>query len=175
MLQGSAEYSTLKLTGGGGAQALAPETNDREDKLNEILTRLRQTRPSRSAGAIRIFLGVLFLMTGVMKIAVPELRSAFSGQLTAAGIPFHSLNMWAVPAAEIGIGALFTLGFLSRLASLIAIATMAVATYVHLAVNDPTLFPLQPEAPIIPIVAAALCVYVLRAGSGSWSLDLRDK
>ena len=141
--------------------------------MNELLTRLRQTRASYSAGAIRIFLGLLFLSTGVMKFAVPDFRAAFSGQLAAASIPFHSLNMWVVPTVEIGIGVLFILGFLSRLASLSAIATMVVATYVHLVVHDPTLFPLQPEKPIMPAIAIALCLYIMVVGSGSWSLDLR--
>lgn len=143
--------------------------------MNDTLTKLRQTRASNSAAAIRILLGLLFLMTGVMKFAVPGLRTAFSGQLTAAGIPFHSLNMWVVPAAEIGVGVLFLLGFLSRLASLSAIVLMGVATYVHLVVDDPTLFPLQPEEPIIPAIAIALCLYILWIGSGSWSLNLRGK
>ena len=143
--------------------------------MNDSLTKLRQTRASNSAAAIRILLGLLFLSTGVMKFAVPDLRAAFSGQLTAAGIPFHSLNMWVVPAAEIGVGVLFILGFLSRLASLSAIVMMVVATYVHLVVDDPTLFPLQPEEPIIPTIAIALCLYLLWIGSGSWSLDLGGK
>ncbi len=143
--------------------------------MTPALAKLRQTRASNSAAAIRILLGLLFLSTGVMKFAVPELRAAFSGQLTAAGIPFHSLNMWVVPAVEIGVGVLFLLGFLSRLASLSAIVMMVVATYVHLVVNDPTLFPLQPEEPIIPVIAIALCLHLLWIGSGSWSLDLRGK
>ena len=136
------------------------------------LARLRQTRPSTSTAAIRLLLGLLFLSTGVMKLAVPDLRAAFSGQLTAAGIPFHSLAMWLVPAAEIVVGILFIFGFLSRLASLSAIVMMVVATYVHLVVHDPTLFPLQPGEPIIPAVAIALCLYLLWIGSGSWSRDL---
>jgi len=140
--------------------------------MNDSLTTLRQTRASNSAAAIRILLGLLFLSTGVMKFAVPDLRAAFSGQLTAAGIPFHSLNMWVVPAAEIGVGVLFILGFLSRLASLLAMGMMVVATYVHLVVDDPTLFPLQPEEPIIPIITIALCLCLLWIGSGSWSVDL---
>lgn len=135
--------------------------------MNEILTKLRRTRASNSAAAIRIFLGILFLSTGIMKFAVPDLRAAFSGQLTAAGIPFHSLNMWVVPLAEISVGALFILGFLARLTSLSAILIMVVATYVHLTVDDPTLFPLQPEEPIIPIIVIALCLYLWRIGSGS--------
>jgi putative oxidoreductase len=141
--------------------------------MNETLTKLRQTRASSSAAAIRILLGLLFLSTGVMKFAVPNLRAAFSGQLTAAGIPFHSLNMWIVPAVEVGIGVLFILGFLSRLASLSAMVMMAVATYVHLVVDDPTLFPLQPEAPIIPLVVIGASAYLIWLGGGAWSLDLR--
>jgi len=143
--------------------------------VSDSLAKLRQTRASNSAAAIRIFLGLLFLSTGVMKFAIPDLRAAFSGQLTAAGIPFHSLNMWVVPAAEIGVGILFILGFLTRFASLSAIVMMAVATYVHLVVDDPTLFPLQPEEPIIPIIVIALCIYLLWVGSGSWSIDFRGK
>lgn len=90
-------------------------------------------------------------------------------------IPFHALNMWVVPAAEIGVGVLFISGFLWRLASLAAIVMMGVATYVHLAVNDPTLFPLQPEAPIIPAIVIALCLYLLWIGRESWRLDFRAK
>ena len=143
--------------------------------MNDTVTKFLQTRASKSAAAIRILLGLLFLSTGFMKFTVPDLRAAFSGQLTAAGIPFHSLNMWVVPATEIGVGVLFILGLLSRLASIIAIVLMVVATYVHLVVDNPMLFPLQPEKPIIPIITIALCLYLLWTGSGSWSLDLHGK
>ncbi|MBI2819168.1 MAG: hypothetical protein HYX73_04245 [Acidobacteria bacterium] len=57
--------------------------------------------------------------------------------------------------------------------SLSAIVMMVVATYVHLVVDNRTLFPLQLEKPIIPTIAIALCLYPLWIGSGSWSLDLR--
>jgi uncharacterized membrane protein YphA (DoxX/SURF4 family) len=117
-------------------------------------------------------LGLLFLMTGLMKLFVPELRAAFSGQLTAAAIPAHTLNMWFVPLAETGMGLALIAGFLSRVASLTAMSTMVVATYVHLVVHDPDLFPLQPEAPISPLIALVLCAWVLWAGGGSWSADL---
>jgi uncharacterized membrane protein YphA (DoxX/SURF4 family) len=140
--------------------------------MKEILKSLQKTRASNTALAVRIMLGILFLMTGLMKFAVPELRLAFSGQLEAAGIPFHSLNMWAVPATEVSVGVFLALGLFSRLASVVAIMTMLVATYVHLVVHDPALFPLQPEAPIIPIIVIVLSLYVLWKGSGSRSLDL---
>ena len=141
--------------------------------MKNRLTHWRQTHASALVVAVRILLGVLFLATGVMKFAVPELRAAFSGQLIAAGIPFHALNMWVVPAVEIGLGALLLAGLLSRLASLAAIAIMVVATYVHLVVDDPTLFPLQPEEPIIPIIVIVLCLYLLWSGSSLWRLDRR--
>ncbi len=141
--------------------------------MKKTLVRLLHTRASSSVAAIRILLGMLFLMTGILKFVVPELRAAFAGQLTAAEIPFHSLNMWVVPAAEIGLGMILILGFLTRVAAGSAIVLMAVATYVHFVVDDPGLFPLQPEEPIIPIVAIVLCLYPLRNGGGSLSLDIK--
>jgi uncharacterized membrane protein YphA (DoxX/SURF4 family) len=143
-----------------------------ESEMKEILRSLQKTQASNTAFAVRTMLGILFLMTGIMKFAVPVLRLAFSGQLDAAGIPFHSLNMWVVPATEVAIGVFFTVGLFSRLASVVAIMTMLVATYVHLVAHDPTLFPLQPEAPIIPIIVIVLSLYVLWKGSGSRSIDL---
>ena len=121
-----------------------------------------------------MLLGILFLSTGAMKVFVPVLREAFSGQLRGAAIPFHSLNMWFVPLAEIGVGMALIVGFYSRLAGLVAMVMMAVATYVHQVVHDPGLFPLQPEAPVIPLIAMALCATVLWKGGGAWSLDLRS-
>ena len=137
-----------------------------------FLDRFRETRPSTPLAIVRILLGLLFLTTGMMKLFVPELRAAFSGQLAAAAIPAHNLNMWFVPLAETGMGLALIAGFLSRLASLAAMSTMVVATYVHVVVDDPDLFPLQPEAPIIPLIALVMCAWVLWAGSGSWSVDL---
>lgn len=140
-----------------------------------FLERLRATQPGTPIAIVRVLLGVLFLMTGLMKLFAPELRAAFSGQLTAAAIPAHSLNMWLVPLAEVLMGSALVAGFLSRLASLMGIGMMMVATYVHLVVDDPDLFPLQPEAPIIPLIALVLCAWVLWAGGGSWSADLYSR
>ncbi len=83
-----------------------------------FLERLRATQPGTPIAIVRVLLGVLFLMTGLMKLFVPELRAAFSGQLTAAAIPAHSLNMWLVPLAEVLMGSALIAGFLSRLPSL---------------------------------------------------------
>jgi len=141
--------------------------------MGALLSRIRQTSRSSAAGLCRALLGLMFLSTGVMKFAVPSLRNAFSGQLTEAGLPFHSVNMWLVPLVEVVIGGMLIVGLFGRLASLVAIVMMIVATYVHLVVDNPELFPLQPTAPIIPLVTILLCSYVLWAGSGSWSIDQR--
>jgi hypothetical protein len=50
---------------------------------------------------------------------------------------------------------------------------MAVATYVHVVVDDPSLFPLQPTEPIIPAMVLLGSAYVLWRGGGSWSRDLK--
>ncbi len=142
--------------------------------MNGILAAVRKPDPGRPTAVIRILLGLLFLSTGLMKILVPDLRAAFSGQLTAASIPFHGLNMWVVPVAEVLVGLLLFAGLYSRLAAFAAAIMMFIATYVHLVVHDPALFPLQPEAPTIPIVALVLCAYVVWRGGGSWSADLRS-
>jgi uncharacterized membrane protein YphA (DoxX/SURF4 family) len=112
-------------------------------------------------------------MTGAMKLVVPMLAAAWAGQLAAANIPFPELNRWVVPFVEMAVGVALLTGFYTRIATLLVLSIMAVATYVHLVVDDPALFPLQPAEPIIPAVIMILSVYLLVKGGGSRSLDLR--
>jgi len=141
-----------------------------------ILNRaIRQTTDSKVLGILRILLGGLFLMTGLMKIFVPMLREAFSGQLIAANIPFHAFNLIVVPVAEVIVGLLLILGFFSRVGSLIVIGMMLVATYVHLMVDNPELFPLQPTEPLIPLITIVVAAYVLWRGGGAWSMDQKNQ
>jgi uncharacterized membrane protein YphA (DoxX/SURF4 family) len=51
------------------------------------ITRIRRTSSSKLAAGLRLALAVLFLMTGAMKLLVPMLADAWSGQLIAALIP----------------------------------------------------------------------------------------
>lgn len=136
-----------------------------------MLRRLRTTGNDRTVGAVRILLGLLFVATGSMKFLVPMLWTAWSGQLTAAGIPFHAFNLYFVPIVEIVVGLLLGAGLFARLAALVVVPMMGVATYVHLVVDDPALFPLQPEQPAIPIFTLAMAAYVVWRGGGAWSLD----
>ena len=134
---------------------------------------IRKTSDDKLAGGIRLLLAMLFLMTGVMKLVVPMLAEAWSGQLLAAGLPLYSVTRWTMPFVEIGVGAVLGVGAFARLAGIVVVGIMLAATYVHVVVDDPTLFPLQPSEPIIPLVVLALTVYLLWRGAGAWSLDLR--
>jgi len=134
---------------------------------------IRKTSDDKLAVTIRLLLGILFVMTGAMKLLVPMLGEAWSGQLHAAGLPFFTLTRWTVPFLEILLGFALLLGAFARLAVLVVMVIMVVATYVHLVVDDPSLFPLQPSAPIIPLAVIALGAYVLWRGAGAWSFDLR--
>lgn len=141
--------------------------------LTKAVQESRNTRSDKIAAGVRSAVGILFVMTGVMKLVLPALGAAFAGQLAAANIPFQELNRWVVPLVEIGVGVALLLGFYTRAASVLVINIMIVATYTHLVANDPALFPLQPEEPIIPVVVMVFAVYLLLKGGGSGSFDFR--
>jgi uncharacterized membrane protein YphA (DoxX/SURF4 family) len=113
------------------------------------------------ATAIRWFLAVMFVMTGVMKLAIPTLGDAFSGQLIAANIPFFTLSRWGVHLVEIALGMALALNVFTRVASSAVIGVMIVATYVHVVVEDPALFPLQPSQPVIPVAVILMSLYLI--------------
>jgi uncharacterized membrane protein YphA (DoxX/SURF4 family) len=119
-------------------------------------------------------LGALFLMTGVMKLAVPMLGEAFSGQLVASGIPLIWLVKWVVPIVEIASGLALLVGAFTRIVALVIVAIMSVAAYVHVVVDDPFMFPLQPNEPVVPLAVMAMAAFLVWRGGGSGSADLRD-
>lgn len=61
---------------------------------------IRKTSDNKLAGSIRILLAVLFLMTGAMKLLIPMLADAWSGQLLAANLPLYTITRWTVPFLE---------------------------------------------------------------------------
>ena len=136
------------------------------------LNTICKTSDEKLAGTIRLFLAVLFAMTGAMKLLVPTLAEAWSGQLIAANIPFYTLSRWSMPFVEMAVGAALAVGAFARPTVVVVIGIMVVATYVHLVVDDPSLFPLQPSEPVIPLIVIALSLYILWRGAGSWSKDL---
>ena len=118
----------------------------------------------------RILVGALMIMTGIMKLAVPRLRQAFADQLQLAEFPLQRPTFALLPFAEIAVGTVLVLGLMTRPAAVVLLLMMIGATYVHFVVNDPGVFPLQPEAPIVPIIVIALALFVSIGGAGSWSL-----
>ncbi len=134
---------------------------------------LRRTSEDKLAGIVRLLLALLFLMAGAMKLLIPMLADAWSGQLLAANLPFYSITRWAVPFLEVFLGVALAVGLFARPAVVVVIGIMVVATYVHVAVEDLPLFPVQPSEPIIPLIVIAMSAYILWRGAGAWSLDLR--
>jgi len=72
------------------------------------------------------------------------------------------------------VGLLLLWGLFSRIVGLVVIGLMLVATYAHLVVTDPALFPLQPTEPVIPIITIGAAAYLLWRGGGTWSADLKQ-
>ncbi len=111
---------------------------------------------------IRVLLGVIFLMTGVMKVALTHFGNAFSIQLAEAAIPYPYVMFWMVPILEIGIGLMLLFNYRSILALFAIIPIMLVALYIHIVVSNPEAFPAQPQLPIIPIVILLMVAYLLK-------------
>jgi len=137
------------------------------------MKKIRQTSPNKWVGAIRTMLGIIFLMTGIMKLTFAEFGSAWSIQLIEAEIPFYTINYWLVPVFEIILGTILITGFYSRIGAVMIIPIMLVAIYVHITVSNPAAFPAQPQEPFIPIAVIIMAVIVLIKGGGNWSLDLK--
>ena len=134
---------------------------------------VRNHSDDKGAGVVRLLLAMLFVMAGVMKLVSPILGDIWSGQLQAANLPFYSLTRWTVPFVEIGVGVALAVGLYARLASVIVMGIMVAATYVHLVVDDATLFPLQPSEPVVPFIVLRMSAYIVWRGAGTWSADLR--
>ncbi len=139
-----------------------------------MFNQLRKTSNDKLAGVLRLLLGFVFFMAGVLKMVVPTLGEAFAGQLVTANIPFYGLSLYTVPVVETVLGITLLFGLHARLSAIVAAVIMVVAVYVHLVVDDSALFPLQPIEPVGPLVLLAALLYVLWKGAGAWSMDLSE-
>lgn len=136
---------------------------------------IRQTSPNKFIGAIRIMLGVIFIMTGVMKLTMADYGTAWSIQLIEAEIPFYTFNYWFVPVFELILGLFLLLSHYSRVSSLLVLPVMLVAIYVHLTVTNPGAFPSQPQEPYMPIAVLFMALLIVIKGGGGWSIDTYKK
>ncbi len=120
-----------------------------------------------------MMLGIIFIMTGMMKLTLADFGAAWSIQLIEAEIPFYTLNYWFVPVFETILGIVLLLGYYSRIAALMILPVMLVAIYVHLTVSNPAAFPAQPQEPYVPIAVIILALIIIIKGGGKWSMDLK--
>ncbi len=139
-----------------------------------MLDNLRKTSRDRVGGVLRILIGLVFIMAGILKVLVPSLGQAFAGQLVAADVPLHGLVLYTFPIVETVLGFLLLVGLHARISAALAAASMLVATYVHIIIDDPSLFPLQPVEPIGPLVLLVMLIYTVIRGAGAWSIDLQE-
>jgi len=136
---------------------------------------LRQTSPNKLVGIIRIMLGIIFIMTGTMKLFLADYGAAWSIQLIEAEIPLYTFNYWFVPIFEVILGIVLILGYYSRIGALMVLPVMLVAIYVHLTVSNPGAFPSQPQEPYMPIAIIIMALIVMKKGGGNWSMDLKEQ
>jgi len=138
--------------------------------MNELS--IRTTSLNKTIGAFRIMLGIMFVMTGVMKLAFSKFGAAWSIQLHEANIPLYDFVVWFIPVLEIIIGSMLLVGYFTRIAVSVVLPIMLVGIYVHLNVSNPGAFPAQPQMPIVPVMVLCMAIPVLIKGGGSWSNDL---
>ena len=136
---------------------------------------LRQTFPNKFIGIIRLMLGIIFIMTGSMKLFLADYGTAWSIQLIEAEIPFYAFNYWFVPVFEVILGIVLFLGYYSRIGALMVLPIMLVAIYVHLTVSNPGAFPSQPQEPYMPIAIIIMASFVMKKGGGNWSMDMKSQ
>lgn len=82
-----------------------------------------------TAAAGRFLLAILFIMSGLSKIATP---AAIIGYIASAGLPFPTLGYVVALVVEIGGGLLLLAGFHARIvAAILGIFTIAAAVAFH--------------------------------------------
>lgn len=120
----------------------------------------------------RVAIGVCFVIHGLGKLGIVGTgnMAGFVEWLESLGVPMAPIQARMAMVSEIGGGAALALGFLTRPACLLLIATMLVAGAVghkgagYLITNEP------PGAEYT-INLAVICLMFLLLGAGAWSLD----
>ena len=82
-----------------------------------MINELRNTSDDNIGGVLRLLLGAVFFMAGILKVIVPSLGQAFSGQLSAANIPLQDIVLFVFPIVEMVLGVLLVIGFQARLSA----------------------------------------------------------
>lgn len=115
----------------------------------------------------RLLLAILFVFSGVGKLAAPAATQAY---ITANGLPAPMLAFWIAVVVELGGGILLILGYRARLVALImALFTLAAALGFHAHFGDPN----QMVHFLKNIAIVGGLLQVVAFGAGAFSLDGR--
>jgi uncharacterized membrane protein YphA (DoxX/SURF4 family) len=132
----------------------------------------RQTGQHKHIFVIRLIVGGMFLLFGVIKYTSPDFWANWNAMLTLSGVPAAGLLLWLGPLFEIVTGMMLLLGWYTRLGGLGIVAFMLGALYVHVVV-DPTKLPAGLPPLVLPILVLLAGLYVAWRGGGWWSIDGR--
>ena len=115
----------------------------------------------------RVLLSVIFLMSGLSKIAAPV---ATAGYIASAGLPLPYVGLVAAILAEVGGGLLLLVGYQTRLAAVVlAVFSVAAALAFHNNLGDQN----QMIHFLKNLAMAGGLLQVAAFGAGSFSLDAR--
>ena len=120
---------------------------------------------------LRVGIGIMFIIHGLPKLTGgPEKWMMLGGTMKSLGISFGP-TVWGFMAAlsECVGGLLLVLGFFTRPACFFLLATMVVATSMHISKGDP--FPRYSHA----MEAGILFLSLIFIGPGKYSLDDKIK
>lgn len=117
----------------------------------------------------RLLLIVLFFVSGVGKVAAPAATKAY---IAFQGLPFPDLAYWLAVIVELIVGALFLVGFQTRLAAAaLAIYSLSTAVLFHHNLGDQG----QMLNFLKDVAIAGGFLQVAAFGGGALSLDARGQ
>jgi putative oxidoreductase len=115
----------------------------------------------------RILVGIVFLLSGISKLADPAGTQAY---IASVGLPLPVFGYIVAVVVEIGGGLLLLLGYRARLAAIVlAVFTVATAVFFHHAFGDQNQFIHFMKN----LAIAGGLLQVAAFGAGSYSLDRR--
>lgn len=117
----------------------------------------------------RLLIAVIFLVSGIGKIAAPEMTQAY---IAAAGLPMPLLGYLLAVAIEVGGSILLIVGFQTRIVGVVmALFTVATAVFFHHNFADQN----QMIHFLKNIAMTGGLLQVVAFGGGALSLDGRTK